>query len=244
MRYALYQNFYKTLKRFVEDENFVIEYEILGNMYVLTFDKKEEKFCLKYQNDVILKAEDVYKIIKDYVINLIDKKQKEAFSGTFEKIKCNKIIFFNEDDKRIFCNLVLEFKPFLWEEPISPYDIEVNHSFKRIEYGFYDLPDLWWALEYLFIKIQKYPKSFRNGVIDYYMWMGHYVSEKEYVDALKRLQKSGYLILQEDKKKHNYYAIAFTEKFYDALKRTFYYDFDLQNLDINEVNKIIKFENI
>lgn len=223
MRHQLYQNFYDTLKRFVEEEKFFLEYQVFGERYEIAFDKKRKTFYFREGNKLFPRTEDVYKVIKSYVDQLIIQKQKEIFNGAFKINTKYSLKFANESDIPIFQELVKKFSKFLWEEPITPFDINMNYLYERIQYAFEDsLVQQWFITEFIGI-IQHFPKVFETGIIYYYMWGKSILNYKMYIEQITILEEEGYIVTKVE---FSRLKIVLTRKFFEILKKYFYYDYD------------------
>lgn len=227
MRHEFYQFFYDTLKKFVKFDDFSIEFEFLKENIILTFSKTLKLFEVSKVAISLQKPEAVYLIIKNYVEKQIAKNQKEAFCGSLEE-KANEIITLTDEEYETFCYLEEKFKPLLLEEPISPYDIEVRGCLHRLEFGFNDSKISSLFLYQILEVIQAYPSSFKNGRIEFWMWGNSQKEETKFVlkENILLLKKEGYLVISEEDLEKGMFTVAFTEKFYEAFKKSFYYDYD------------------
>lgn len=244
MRHELYQGFYGTLKRFVNDDNFFIDFFLpadfliytdkkenpvsKGNTFTLHFDKNNKVFYIKEAWADLLPIQ-VYGIIKNYVLNMIAQEQKKIFNGEFtpkqEEWVKNYNLFVAENDMEVYFELVDMFKEFLWNEAISPTDISIRGCMHRLAFGFLDVGVPIDFLCELLRVIHKNPSIFYNGIIEKFMWAN--------IDTFSDDKVKDYFLALEDEK----YAVinmfggeilevALTEKFYEAFKKSFYYDYD------------------
>lgn len=244
MRHELYQGFYGILKRFVNDDNFFIDFFLpadfliytdlkenpvsKGNTFTLHFDKHNKEFYIKEAWADLLPIQ-VYGIIKNYVFNMIAEGQKKVFNGEFsskqEEWAKNYNLFVAENDKEVYFELVDMFKEFLWNEPIAPTDISIRGCMHRLDFGFSDVGvPIDFMCELLRV-IHKNNEIFFTGIIKRYMLyeITAFSSDKvkEYFLALENEKYAfvsmlgGYIC-----------EVALTEKFYEAFKKSFYYDYD------------------
>lgn len=112
----------------------------------------------------------------------------------------------------------------LCNEPIAIYDIKISGCLYRLKYGF-ESEKISLLIDMLKI-MQEYPEAFESGCILYFMWKHSLTNE--FKDSIKVLKSEGYILISKEDIERGIYNVYLTEKFYEALKKSFYYDFDLK----------------
>lgn len=223
MRKKFYNLFYGTLKRFVKEEGFAINYNFLQDTYTLSFDKKQKVFCVEKNYKSIQAPETVYQLIRNYVHEQIIERQKMSFAGKLENDEYEDICLTTEEYKD-YCELVHKFDRLLWDEPISVLDID-DRTIEKLKYGFSGSEV---SIDFLLNVIEVIKSTHENiefGNVEFFI--GKNSKEANWYRAsLKILYKEGYIVVNERELQKEYCKIHLTEKFLDALKKSFYYEFN------------------
>lgn len=222
MRKTFYRAFYETFKRFVKEEDFAIRFNFLQDIYVLSYDKKQKNFYVEKNYKSVQSTELVYQLISSYVKAQISRMQKMSFEGNLEMVGIQEIELTGEEYKD-YCELIIKYDRFLWDEPICIFDLE-DRTIEKLKYGFSDSNV---SIDFLLNILEVIKSNHENvefGNIEF--CMGKKIKEANWYRAsLKILSSEGYIIINERELQKEYCKIQLTEKFLDALKKSFYYDF-------------------
>lgn len=228
MRHQFYQTFYQTLKKFIHDENFVVEFKFLKQNYILGYRKGGGYFYVDKDYKALQNAQTVYPIIKLFVEEQIAKSQNGNIS-TYTKCNVENLfedVMLDEEEKEIFVKLVNKFKEQLWNEPISPYDISQRGCYHRLGFGFEGSKVSIEFFSNILTILHMYPAAFFNRRIDFYMWQIKEIDKDEYKVAINQLKEEGYVAINDVVDAYGWWTVKLTDKFYDAFKKSFYYDYD------------------
>ncbi len=245
MRHELYQGVYATVKRFITEEDFYIRFLLPADFFIYTqnidnpvsrctfanlrFNKANGAFYI--ENIVAeLMPKQIYNIIKNYVLEEIAREQKEIFNGSFEYHQSSLnnsyyLLLSNKQDLEDYCEIIDMFKPFLWDEMIEARDISKRGCMPRLAFGFPETKGIIDFLSELLNIFHKYDEIFITGKIQNYMLDELKIYANEKLDYFSKLESEKYLVI-EKKDDCNIIQIALTSKFYEAFKKSFYYDYD------------------
>lgn len=222
MRSKYYLTFHQTLSKFVTDENFTIEFKLFTDKYILGYDLKMNMFTINGSYASKSNLDSVYKIIKCYVIDELGRQQKHTFCNELEKVKS---VNMNDVQKEAYYNLRKLFKPLLWQEPISVYDIERKGCIHKLRYGFRGTEVIESFLVTILETLQNNPTAFDSAIIDWWMWPSSYTVERMRAN-LEIFEKEEYVIIDKKEFLNDRFIVKLTGKYYEAFKKSFYYTYD------------------
>ena len=245
MRHELYQGVYATVKKFVTQKDFYIRFLLPADFFVYTqkvdnpvlrctftnlrYNKENGAF---YIEDIVaeLMPKQIYSIIRNYVFEEIAKEQKQIFNGSFDtpksKLEEDYNVELSNEDKEYYCEIIDMFKFFLWDEIIDAKDISKKGSIHRLAFGFSETEVPIHFLSELLDVLHKYDGIFLSGVIENFMLDDFkFYSHEKKLEYILKLEKEGYVVTKKISN-GTIIKIALTLKFYEAFKKSFYYDYD------------------